>query len=210
MKIKLMCYKKVCCFFRNMFLKKILMKNKQNLQNNIQFIETANNYSNWKMRAEDLKYASQTLDENFEEKMSNGMENISDIKIVAGHPMISKMLKGYAIELFAKTIFIKNGNKVAKVEDGKCSFNLSGANNHNLKPMLEGIDIDLTKQEKNTLDKLSQIVKGFGRYPVLKKASQAPLKDQGNGILGRLSWQEEDDKNVDSLLSKLESKLENI
>lgn len=110
-----------------------------------QFDRIANDYQSWELHAQDLKYASSILSEKIEE-LDGLWKQFEEKKVVnneifkiAGLPMISLMLKGYAIEVFAKAIFIKKGNIVAT--DGRLLFSLAGANNHDLKSMLEGLGI---------------------------------------------------------------------
>lgn len=179
---------------------------------NKEFDNIANDYKNWEIRGKDLKYASYILDEKanemnalFKQFKETGIVN-DDILKMAGLPMISLMLKGYTIEVFAKAIFIKKYHKVV-AKDGNCSFSLKGANNHDLNLMLEDVGILLDESEKSVIRKLFLIVTSFGRYPTTKKSCQAPLKDQGYGIPGRLLWQEEDDKLLKSLINRLENEL---
>jgi hypothetical protein len=157
-----------------------------------------NNASIWKRKAIDLFLASEVIFANLAKMPFNADQGEDQDHLkYSGTLNPAIMLQGYAIEVALKAFWISKGNKVAK--NGEYSF--IKPDNHNLVKIADAAKFDLIGAEKDILQRLSVFVKAYGRYPITKKALDAP--NQG------LPWNlDEDGEVVKNLFERIIQNLE--
>lgn len=187
---------------------------------NAEFDRNANDPGSWIMRGLDLRYAAFVLRQKFDELTEGFGEHLalrangqgssqdSDEILRAGGLLLPcVMLQGYAVEVYLKALYISRGNRIS--ENGRVNFNdFSGANKHHLAKMAKCLEIALTPEETCVLEKLSDVIRGFGRYPTMMNSQQAPLRDGQLGVWSRLDWRDTDQGILNGIFNRFERELD--
>jgi hypothetical protein len=132
---------------------------------------TGNNFRAWHATVEDFTAAAGKVHDH----SADGSDMMMSINGVAA------MLYGYAIESALKGLLAR---KNVKLIEKRRLVEFPGSRTHELKPLAEHVsktvDLGLTKDELNVLDRLSNFVIFAGRYPVsTRPEGMEPAKGLG-------------------------------
>ncbi len=170
-----------------------------------EFDDAANNYREWSFTAFELLHAAEVLKkQNLKFKESNPLLN--------PRPYMGSwtelMLYAFALECLIKSLWVRQGNKLA--ENGKYK-NLINHENHNLLKIAKKVNfpILLNPHLEIILEKLSYIGKNIGRYPIPKKWSETSIfRQRGGSQSVELSWSTEDQLHLEKLINQFKEVVE--
>jgi hypothetical protein len=131
-----------------------------------------NNFRAWFATVEELTAASRAVYDLTPARLPDGTE------LMLGRNAVAAMLYGLAIECALKGLWVRGGRSLIK--DGKFLAG-PGAKDHKLHllaaAVADVVELDLSADELNVLERLSKFVIFAGRYPVsLKPEGMAPVK----------------------------------
>jgi hypothetical protein len=178
------------------------------------FNRAANDPELWRLRGLDLHTAAEVLRETAVtatqqpdwSNLSLDDPGVANCFKFNGLIFQSAMLQGFATECLLKCYWITRGNKVA--EDGKYKIESIERENHDLPAIADGVEFNLSDEERTLLTKLSSFTRSFGRYPIAKKWQEQRLVKNEHGIDTVLSWDNEDHALAEWVLARLKSETE--
>lgn len=66
-----------------------------------------------------------------------------------------------------------------------------------------GVGFTISKNERAVLQHLSLFVFSYGRYPLTKKAGNAPLRPNEHGVMHWVSWNNDDHAVAEQTIARL-------
>jgi len=107
-----------------------------------------------------------------------------------------------AIELYLKATILKSGKELVSDE------RFIGNATHSLLAMAQEANINLSSSESALLNKLTDTINSWGRYPIPKTKGSWRRKVEGvEGLQPLWTWSEEELKVCDALLQRLRESL---
>ena len=162
-----------------------------------------NNSFWWVDKAEELLISSMIL----EDAYRSGMAQIknSELKVMPNEcrtlPVVI-YLRALALELYLKASILKSGKEL--VDDER----FIGKGNHSLSALAQEANIKLNSSEGALLNKLTEAINYWGRYPVPNKKGLWRRKVEGvEGLQPLWTWNEDELKGCDALLQRLRESL---
>jgi hypothetical protein len=157
----------------------------------------------WVDKAEELLISSMIL----EEAYRSGMAKIknSEHGVLPNEcwtlPVII-YLRALAIELYLKATILKIGKELISDE------RYIGKGNHSLSALVQEANIKLNSSEGALLNKLTEAINFWGRYPVPNKKGSWRSKVEGvEGLQPVWTWSEDEFEVYDALLQRLRESL---
>ncbi|HEX8947147.1 MAG TPA: hypothetical protein VF829_02965 [Candidatus Paceibacterota bacterium] len=170
------------------------------------FEQSAHDSWRWILEGEKLSQAANYLHKEY----TDALEAIKKKSVESWPPgaeMLAPMIfiRAISLENLVKALYIKYGNSVTD-GNGKLDFN-----KHDLLWFYRYLDITLSRNQENTLEKLSQAIYSWGRYPVPKSYKQ--WRQDVPGITGMqpiFTWSEENSVAYSEVLEKTRELLKDI
>ncbi|MHA0858096.1 hypothetical protein [Paenibacillus sp. CMAA1364] len=165
---------------------------------NSDFSETFYNKDSWHLKANDLFGAANILKERIQQEFEEIIDqNSSELRIIINStnlPSSYFLLVGFAFENLLKGIFISR--EPHNQESIKKMFKLG----HNLLELTRYLQIDLTINEEEIINRLTNYLLWDGRYPTPKKENDFSIKRS-------VSLYQTDFTTITNITKKLEVKL---
>ncbi len=168
------------------------------------YIKSANEYSRWKHKGDQLLLASNEL-----YYLWNGARDEIKIKkegiVPANYEIFEPMmyLRVMALENYVKGLYIKRGKLIVNTSDAK--FKLKS---HDLDQLFIESDVAISLEEKNFLEKLTNAGEYWTRYPVpLKYKDWRPQTSFITGVQPLYSWSEDEERFFEILLDRVKDEL---
>jgi hypothetical protein len=158
--------------------------------------ELGNNYRLWMQTAQKLFAGSQVLRrelERFTANLRSGKARQSEVIM----PWTELMLAAFGIECLIKAVWVKRGNQLAR--DGKY-VPMTKNEGHRLVKLCCVAGIPLDSREADALERMSDIARTIGRYPIARWA--------GEIIPMGCSWSSVDDGIIENLIVRFNTELE--
>ena len=103
------------------------------------------------------------------------------------------MLTAFGIECLVKALWVKQGHEIAR--DGKY-LPIIEKERHRLVALCQAVGIEINSREIDALQRVSDIARSIGRYPIPLRSSEADC-----------DWSPEDDHVIASFVSRLKREL---
>ena len=162
-----------------------------------------NDYFWWVDKAEELLISSMILEEAYRSgmaKIKNGEHGVLPNECRTLPVVI--YLRALALELYLKATILKSGKELVGDE------RFIGKGNHSLSALAQEANIKLNSSESALLNKLTDAINFWGRYPVPNKKGSWRRKVEGvEGLQPIWTWSEEELKICDALLQRLRESL---
>ena len=155
------------------------------------YTRAGNYYPNWIHTADRLLVASAILARETRHAR-NSVRQGAKPPLEALTTWTEVMVAGFAVECLIKAVWLKNGNELIRGGEYVAILRKEG---YWLVPLCDRFGIPLSSAERRSLRRLSLIIRGIGRYPILRKAIEA---DRAG-----IRWASSDDDVIASLVEGL-------
>lgn len=153
----------------------------------------------WKSVGEDLFLASEFLCKEYNDAQEQ-VRRYKPVHAPKGVQMLAPMvfLRAVCLENFLKALCVKKGSSVT---DGEGILNFK---DHGLLELYSRVHMTSTEAQKNVLDKLSDAIYSWGRYPSPKSYKYWRQDIPGcTGVQPIFTWSKEDDTAYFVILSEI-------
>jgi hypothetical protein len=152
-----------------------------------------NAYQNWMHTAQTLFAASKVLKREHKRAYA-ALRGSGKAAIEMLTVWTQPMLTAFGIECLIKAIWLKQGNQLAS--NGKYVPMIPNER-HRLVPLCRAAGIALDSREADALERMSDIARSIGRYPIGRRARENKS----------VSWSSRDDDIIKNLIVKLKAQL---
>lgn len=163
--------------------------------------KSANEFWRWKDAGDNLYISAIILEQHYQDAMGE----VKKATLPLAGQILSQIiyLKAESLELYLKALFIKQGNLATK--NGELTKSLDS---HNLSRLCELTNTPFNNHQKVLLNKLTDAISHWGRYPVPKEWTKwRPTIKEIVGIQPIYTWLDRDDEVLENLLLKIKSLL---